>query len=148
MTQTTSRTGAFVSTPNENISVAYGLVKTVEHYLGSVGILDYAESLKECGVPIVRILVAMFTHVLMGSNFMSRCSDWLKDGKVRKGLGLDAGLSQKAINRGLWILVDHSDWITVKLWEGLYTRYRFESTDVNIDGSAVVMNGPSRSSGP
>lgn len=142
MTQTTFRTGAFVPTPNKNISVAYGLVKTVEHYLGSVGILDYADSLKERGVPMSRILVAMCTHVLMGSNSMSRCSDWLKDQNVRKELGLDAGLSQRTINRGLAILGDHSDQIIVKLWEGLNTRYRFESTDVNIDGSAVVMNGP------
>ena len=142
MTQTTFRTRASVPSLNENILVPYGLVKAVEHYLGSIGILDYADSLKERGVPMSRILVAMCTHVLMGSNSMSRCSDWLKDRNVRKEFGLDAGLSQRTINRGLGILGDHSDQIIVKLWEGLDSRYRFESTDVNIDGSAVVMNGP------
>ena len=137
MKQTTFGTGATVPTPNENISVALGLVKTVEHYLGSIGILDYADSLKGRGVPMSRILVAMCTHVLMGSNSMSRCSDWLKDRNVRKELGLDEGLSQRTINRSLGILGNHSDKIIVKLWEGLDSRYRFENTDVNIDGSAV-----------
>ncbi len=54
----------------------------------------------------------------MGSNSISRCLDWLKDRNVRKELGLDAGLSQRTINRGLGILGDHSDQIIVKLWEG------------------------------
>ncbi len=101
MTQTTFRTRASVPSPNENISVPYGLVKAVEHYLGSIGIFDYADSLKERGVLMSRILVAMCTHVLMGSNSMSRCSDWLKDRNVRKEFGLDAGLSQRTINRCL-----------------------------------------------
>lgn len=30
----------------------------------------------------------------------------------------------------------------MKLWEGLDSRHRFENTDVNMDGSAVVANGP------
>ena len=125
MTQTTFRTRASVPSPNENISVPYGLVKAVEHYLGSIGILDYADSLKVKGVPLSRVVVAMSTHILMGSNSMKRCSDWLKDRNVRKELGLDAGLSQRTINRGLGILGNHSDQIIVKLWEGLDSRYRF-----------------------
>ena len=100
MTQTTYRTGAFVSTPNENISVAYGLVKTVEHYLGSIGILYYADSLKGRGVPMSRILVAMCTHVLMGSNSMSKCFDRLKDPNIRKEFSLNKGLSQRTITAG------------------------------------------------
>ena len=142
MNQTTFRAGASVPTPSENISVAYGLVKTVEHYLGSIGILDYADSLKKRGVPMSRILVAMCTHILMGSNSMSRCSDWLRNSEVRRELGLDSGLSQRTINRAVSLIGDHSDEIVARLWEGLDRRYRFENTDVNIDGSAVVVNGP------
>lgn len=89
-----------------------------------------------------RILVAMCTHIPMGSNSMNRCSDWLKNRDVRKELDLDSGLSQRTINRAISIIGDHSDEIIVKLWEGLDSRYRFENTDVNIDGSAVVVNGP------
>ena len=89
-----------------------------------------------------RILVAMCTHILMGSNSMSRCSDWLKNKDVRKELGLESGLSQRTINRAITLLGKHSDEIIAKLWEGLDKRYHFENTDVNIDGSAVVVNGP------
>ncbi len=86
----TFRTGASVSIPNENILVAFGLIKTVEHYLGSIGILYYADSLKVKGVPLSSIVVAMSTYILMDSNSMCICSDWFKDRNVRKELGLDA----------------------------------------------------------
>ena len=51
-TKTTFRTGTTVPTPNEDASVAFGLVKTVERYLGSIRILNFADSPRERGVPI------------------------------------------------------------------------------------------------
>ena len=118
------------------------MVRTVEHYLGSTGVLDFVDTFKQRGVPMSRILTAMCTHILMGSNSMSRCSDWLRNKDVRTELRLDSGLSQRTINRAISIIGEHSDEIIVKLWEGLDARYHFENTDVNIDGSAVVVNGP------
>ena len=56
--QTHFKTGADLSSPSENISVPYGLVRTVEHYLGSVGIIagfaamiPHAVSTLEIGLP-------------------------------------------------------------------------------------------------
>ena len=118
------------------------MVRTVDHYLGSTGVLDFVDTFKQRGVPMSRILTAMCTHILMGSNSMSRCSDWLRNKDVRTELRLDSGLSQRTINRAISIIGEHSDEIIVKLWEGLDARYHFENTDVNIDGSAVVVNGP------
>ena len=67
VTQTHFKTGADLLRPSENISVPYDLVKTVEHYLGSISILDYIDGFKTKGVPISRIAVAMCTHALMGN---------------------------------------------------------------------------------
>ena len=142
MKQKQFATGAELPSPNDNISVPMGLFKTVEHYLGSTGVLEYLDSLKTRGVPLSRILTVVCTHILMGSNSMNRCSEWLQSKDVRIELGLDSGLSQRTINRAVSILGEHSDRIIVKLWEGLDKRYHFENTDVNIDGSAVVVNGP------
>ena len=142
VTQSNLRTGTDLPSPNENISVSIGLVRTVEHYLGKVGILDFVDGFKMKGVPMSRILVAMCTHILMGNNSMSRCSEWLKDPFVRKELGLDGGLSQRTINRAVKSIGDHSDELIVRLWKGLDSRYHFENTDVNIDGSATMVNGP------
>lgn len=64
-----------------------------------------------------------------------------------KRAGLDSGLSQRTINRAISLIGDHSDEIIVKLWEGLDARYHFGNTDVNIGGSAVVVNGPEAESG-
>ena len=115
VTQTHFSTGANLPSPNENISISYGLVKTVEHYLDSVGILDFVDTFKQWGVTMSRIFVAMCTHILMGSNSMSRCSDWLKNRDVRKELGLDSGLSQRTINRTVSLISEHSDGIIVWL---------------------------------
>ena len=119
-----------------------GLYKSVEHYLGSTGVLECLDSLKTRGIPLSKILTAVCTHILMGSNSMNRCSEWLQNKDVSTELGLDSGLSQRTINRAVSILGEHSDEIIVKLWEGLDKRYHFENTDVNVDGSAVVVNGP------
>ena len=135
-------TGTDLPSPNENISVPIGLVKVVEHYLGSVGLLDYVDTFKEKGVPMSRILVAMCTYILQGNNSMKGCARWLSDPNVRKEMGLVQGLSQKTINRAVNIIGSHSDEMIVKLWEGLDSRYHFKNTDVNIDGSATVVNGP------
>lgn len=59
-----------------------------------------------------------------------------------KEFGLDSGLSQRTVNRAISIIGNHSDGIIVKLWEGLDSRYHLDNTDVNIDGSAVAVNGP------
>ena len=124
------------------MSVPMGLYKSVEHYLGSAGVLEYLDSLKTRGIPLSKILTAVCTHILMGSNSMNRCSEWLQNKDVSTESGLDSGLSQRTINRAVSILGEHSDEIIVKLWEGLDKRYYFENTDVNVDGSAAVVNGP------
>jgi transposase len=131
-----------VPLPNENISVSYGLVRTVEHYLGSVGILEYADTFKERGIPMSRVIVAVCVCILMGSNSMTRCADWLSDPNVRKELGINGKVSQRTINRAIEIIGGRADELIVKLWNGLDGRYRFEDTDTNLDGSAVVFNGP------
>jgi len=47
--------------PNENISVPYGLVKTVEHYLDSAGVLELVDTFKERGISMSRIVVAIYS---------------------------------------------------------------------------------------
>lgn len=128
--------------PNDNISVPIGLVRTVEHYLDKTGVLDLVDTFKVKGIPMRRIVIAMCTHILMGNNSMSRCSEWLLNPFVSKELGLDDGLSQRTINRAISLIGAHSDEIIVRLWKGLDKSYHFENTDVNIDGSATVVNGP------
>ncbi len=67
MYQTKISIGAGLPTPNDNISIPIGLVKTAEHYLEKTGVLDYIDTFKEKGVPMRRIVIAMCTHILMGT---------------------------------------------------------------------------------
>ncbi|MDY4581101.1 MAG: macro domain-containing protein [Candidatus Methanarcanum hacksteinii] len=50
-------TGTELPSPNDNISVPIGLVKTVEHYLGSTGILDF--------IPLKWVVLTRNKHSLM-----------------------------------------------------------------------------------
>jgi transposase len=131
-----------VPLPNENISVPYGFVKTIEHYLGSVGVLDLLDTFKERGVSMNRIVVSVCTCILMGSNSMSKCADWLSDPNILGEMGFEKRVSQRTINRAVEMIGEHADEIIRCFWKGLDSRYQFENTDVNIDGSAVVFNGP------
>ena len=79
MKQKLLATGTEIPSPNDNISVPTGPVKTVEHYLGSTGVLDFVVGFKSRGVPMGRTLVAVRTHIPMGSNSMNRCSERLLD---------------------------------------------------------------------
>jgi transposase len=132
-----------VPLPNENISIPYGLVKTIEHYLGSIGILGHLDTMKERGIPIGRIVVAVCTCILMGSNSMQRCADWLSNPNIRKEFGINGNVSQRTINRAVEIVGANVGGILLRLWEGLDSRYHFKDTDTNADTSAVVFNGPS-----
>lgn len=60
--------------------------------------MDFVDGFKSRGVPMGRTLVAVRTHIPMGSNSMNRCSERLLDPNVRKELGLDSGLSQRTVN--------------------------------------------------
>ena len=131
-----------VPLPNGNISIPYGLAKSVEHYLDSVGVLDLAGMFKERGVSLSRIIVAVCTCILMGSNSMQRCADWLSDVNVRKEFKIEKKISQRTINRAIEIIGDRAGEFMMRSWKGLSGRYRFNDTDVNLDGSAVVFNGP------
>ncbi len=126
----------------DNISVPIGLMKVAEYYLGSIGILDFLDTLKTRGISLHKIVLSMCTQILMGNNSMNKCSEWLGDPYVRKEFGLESGLTQRTINRAMNLLGDNGDRILVKLWEGLNHQFHFDNTDVNIDGSAVVVNGP------
>jgi len=128
--------------PNENISVPFGLVRTVEHNLRSVGILDLADTFKERGVPLSRAIAAVCVCILMGSNSMQRCSDWLSDPNVRREFGIDGNISQRTINRALTIVGDHAGELMVEAWKGLNSRYPGLDHDTNADVSGVVFNGP------
>lgn len=134
--------GACTPSPNGNISIPFGLVKTVEHYLEITGILSLLDSFKTKGIPLRKIVVALCVHNLTGNNSMSDCSDWLSDPNVLKELGICGKLSQRTLNRGLTIIGEHFEEIICRLWKGINENFDLEDTDVNVDGSAVTVYGP------
>ena len=62
MSQTKFAATALDERINDNLSVPYGLIRTVRHYLEFVGVLSYIRGLKSKGVRLDLIVVALCTY--------------------------------------------------------------------------------------
>jgi hypothetical protein len=62
-------------TPNENISLPYGLIRAVEHYLSITGVLGLLDTFKCKGVPLSKHELALSVHALVRSNSMPTALD-------------------------------------------------------------------------
>jgi len=142
MTSKQSKLWADEPIPNGNISIPYGLVRAVEHYLEKTGVLDLVDTFKAKGVPMRKIVTALCVHNLTGNNSMSDCSDWLSDPNVLRELSICGKLGQRTLNRGLVIIGEHTEEIICRLWNGIKDNFDLADTDVNVDGSAVTVYGP------
>ncbi len=144
MQQTQVAATASLEMPNDNLSVPYGLIRTIRHYLEFVGILSCIRGLKSKGIKLDLIVVALCTYTLHTSNSMNACAEWLKNPAVRKQLGFahKDDVCQRTLNRAVAILGKNREKIIARLWEGIRERFEIDDYDINLDGSAVVLYGP------
>ena len=144
MTQTKIPTQADADILNDNLSILYGLIRTVKHYLDFVGILPYLRTLKAKGVRLDSIVVALCVFTMYASNSLNACANWLKDDEVRRLLGFRTKdkVSQRTLNRAIAILGRNREGVIVALWEGIKKRFEIDEYDINLDGSSVVLYGP------
>lgn len=144
MSQTKFAATALDERINDNLSVPYGLIRTVRHYLEFVGVLSYIRGLKSKGVRLDLIVVALCTYTMHTSNSMNACAEWLKNPAVRRQLGFSPKdeISQKTLNRAIVILGENREGIIAQLWKGIKERFEIDDYDINLDGSAVVLYGP------
>lgn len=129
---------------NDNLSVPFGLIRTVRHYLEFVGILSYIRGLKTKGVRLDLIVVALCSYTMHISNSMNACAKWLENPAVRRQLGFSTKdeISQRTLNRAIVILGENREGIITQLWKGIRERFVIDDYDINLDGSAVVLYGP------
>ena len=129
---------------NDNLSVPYGLIRTVRHYLEFVGVLSYIRGLKTKGVRLDLIVVALCMYTMHISNSMNACAKWLENPAVRRQLGFSSKdeISQRTLNRAIVILGENREGIITQLWKGIKERFEIDDYDINLDGSAVVLYGP------
>ena len=129
---------------HDNLSVPYGLIRTVRHYLEFVGVLSYIRGLKSKGVRLDLIVVALCTYTMHTSNSMNACAEWLKNPAVRRQLGFSPKdeISQKTLNRAIVILGENREGIIAQLWKGIKERFEIDDYDISLEGSAVVLYGP------
>lgn len=144
MHQTQIAATALDESPNDNISVPYGLIRTVRHYLEFVGLLRYIRGLKTKGIKLDSIVLALAVFTMHASNSMNACSSWLANPRVKRQLGFSEKdeISQKTLNRAIAILGQEREGIITALWKGIQRRFEIDDYDIDVDGSAIVLYGP------
>ena len=86
--QTNIAATAVEEKPNDTLSVPYGLIRTVRHYLEFVGILRYIRGLKTKGVRLDLIVVALCTYTMYASNSMNAYAEWLENPSCQETAGV------------------------------------------------------------
>ena len=89
--QTTITSRSFIDeSPNDNVTIPYGVIRTVRSWLEFIGMSRFLRSLKRETRNAPRldlIVVALISYCLYTSNSMDACSRWLEDPLVRKVIG-------------------------------------------------------------
>lgn len=118
MHQTKLAATAIDDDPNDNLSVPYGLIRTIKHYLEFVGLLSYIRGLKSKGLRLDLMVVAMCTYTMYASNLLNSCANWLNDPMVRMQFGFSPKepITQKTLNRGFGTLGRNREGIIARLW--------------------------------
>ncbi len=144
MTETQIAATALDESPNENISIPYGLIRTVRHYLEFVGVMRYIRGLKAKGIKLDCLILALAVFTMHSSNSMNACAAWLAEPKVKHQFGFSKKdkISQKTVNRAIDCLGKNREGIITALWEGIRKRFEIDDYDINLDGSAIVLYGP------
>ena len=143
MTQSTLAATAIDDIPNDNLSVPYGLIRTIRHYLEFVGLLSHIRGLKSKGLRLDLMVVAMCTYTMYASNSLNSCANWLDDPTIRRQFGFSKKepITQKTLNRGLGILGRNREGIIARMWNGIQDRFEIDDYEIRLDGSAVVLYG-------
>lgn len=146
--QTTITSRSFIDeSPNDNVTIPYGVIRTVRSWLEFIGMSRFLRSLKRETRNAPRldlIVVALISYCLYTSNSMDACSRWLEDPLVRKVIGFRSAdvVHQITIDRAVRKLGENREAILERLWKGVRERFEIEDYDVAVDGSAVVLYGP------
>ena len=127
--------------PNRNISLSYGIFRTVRVMMRHLGLSRFLSGIKSRGVPLDYIVEAMCMYQLLEDSSMNACAEWLSNKDVADVLFGGTKISQKTIDRSLSYLDEYFDDILECIWKGINSVFELSNTDVVVDGSHIPMYG-------
>lgn len=125
---------------SDNKSVPIGSIEVVSDILDLLGISQKIDGFKTKGIELSKLTKAMIVHSTFDDNSMKACSDWLSDPITKGAFGINSNVIQKTLNRALETLGAHREEIILQLHDGILKMYPDLKKDVDIDGSAILMN--------
>lgn len=144
MKQTTLRTHECL-TPNTNISFPIGTAFAVKKYSTKLefdGIFDF----KKRGIPLPRLLEALFTYRLTENQSTTKASDWINKPVVLSEFSLPP-FEERVLFRVLETIGENYEEIVYRIQDVLFRQYDFSHTDTNLDWTSFVLWGKSAALG-
>jgi transposase len=125
--------------PN-NKSFSIGAYAFVEQYYSKLGLHEIIGMLKSKGIPLDKLVRGMLTFKIDHNQSVHQCSDWMNQLHILNQFKLKS-FHEKTLYRGLEILGQNESIILPKIQHNLFSNYKFEHTDSNLDWSSLVMYG-------
>lgn len=119
----------------------FGLISLVRAGMERLELNALLDGYKKKGVPLSTVIQLMLVDALEGNNSMNRSAERRDSPLAREYLSGGKTVSQRTMNRALEDLDLWFEEIIDHLWTRVNELYRFESTDVYVDGSHIVRYG-------
>jgi transposase len=109
----------------------------VKEYLGKLGLDEYFDGIKSKGTPLSSLVNALISYRLTENFSIEGCGRWLGLREVRKELGIMEEVSSRMLNRAVERVGENMEDALVRLRGSLFSVYRFEHTDLNVDTTSL-----------
>jgi transposase len=126
--------------PNQNICLPIGTILSVQKYYERLGLHGIIGKHKSKGVDLNSVVQALLSYRLSDNYSVSRGHKWINRSEVRKVFNLEE-FEERTLFRDLARIGENYEEIMSNIQDILFSRYKFEHTDINMDWTSMVLYG-------
>lgn len=138
MQQTTLKTNSIKT--NSNISFPVGTALAVQKYAEKLDFESIFSKFKQRGVPLDKIVCALISYKLTENLSLTKGSDWINRPEVLSEFELES-FEQRTLFRAIETIGANYHEVILDLQDILFSQYDFDTTDVNLDWSSLILWG-------
>ena len=122
------------------MDVTVGTALAVKKYSKKLDFKHIFSKFKQRGISLKGLVEALISYKLSENLSLTRGSDWINRDEVLEEFDLES-FEQKTLYRALETVGEHYQEVILDLQDRLFSLYDFESTDVNLDWSSLILWG-------
>ena len=130
----------------ENKSFSVGTFALVNKFYSKLELQDVIGRLKSKGIPLDKLTKGMITYKISHNLSIHKGAEWLNQLHILNQFQLK-NFNERALYRALEIIGQNEELVLTKLKNKLFSKFKFEHTDINLDWSSIVLHGTASSLG-